>query len=549
MVIESGDEMQALKGIAASNGIAIGKLKLCVKLDDKIAKKPIADVEAEIKRVESAKEEAEAALNRIYLDALKRVGEENSMIFQIHIMMLQDDDFFDAIKDCISDEKVNAEYAVWQAAQQFSTMFAQMDDEYMRARSADVVDISKRLLSCLDPNLDSGLDSLKEEAIVAASDLMPSETVQMDKSKVLAFVTEQGSKSSHSAILARTMSIPAVVGLCDAFSSLKDGAMTIVDGSAGDVIIEPDEATLKEYEQKRDAFLQHQKDLQLLKGTKAVTKSGVEMEINANIGHPSDVEMVLENDADGIGLFRSEFLYMESDDFPTEEQQFEAYKTVLEGMKGKRVIIRTLDLGADKQVPYLNIPKEENPAMGYRAIRISLDRKELFVTQLRALVRASAFGKLAIMFPMITSVEQVKKIKELLNQVKADLKAEGVAFAPDFEIGIMIETPASVILSDLLAKEVDFFSVGTNDLTQYTLAVDRMNPQISSMYDPRHPAVLRMIQMAAENAKKAGIWIGICGESAGDTELTRFYVDIGINELSVTPGTVLELRRTVQQLD
>lgn len=549
MVKESGGEMQTIKGIAASNGIAIGKLKLCVKLDDKIAKQPVTDVEAELKRVESAKEEAESALNQIYLDALKRVGEENSMIFQIHIMMLQDDDFFDAIQDCIKDEKVNAEYAVWQAAQQFSTMFAQMDDEYMRARSADVLDISKRLLGCLNPALDSGLDSLKEEAIVAASDLMPSETVQMDKSKVLAFITEQGSKSSHSAILARTMGIPAVVGLCDAFSGLRDGVLTIVDGGAGDVIVEPDEATLKTYEEKRGAFLQHQKDLQQLKGTKAVTKSGVEIEINANIGHPSDVEMVLENDADGIGLFRSEFLYMESEDFPTEEQQFEAYKTVLEGMGGKRVIIRTLDLGADKQVPYLNIPKEENPAMGYRAIRISLDRQELFITQLRALVRASAFGKLAIMFPMITSVEQVKEIKELLEKVKADLTAEGVAFALDIEVGIMIETPASVVLSDLLAKEVDFFSVGTNDLTQYTLAVDRMNPQISAMYDPRHPAVLRMIQIAAENAKKAGIWIGICGESAADTELTKFYLDIGVDELSVTPGTVLELRKTVQQLD
>ena len=549
MVKGSGSEMQTIKGIAASGGIAIGKLKLCVKLDDKIAKQPVEDVEAELKRVENAKEEAETALNQIYLDALKRVGEENSMIFQIHIMMLQDDDFFDAIQDCIKEEKVNAEYAVWQAAQQFSMMFAQMDDEYMRARSADVIDISKRLLSCLNPELGSGLDNLKEEAIVAAADLMPSETVQMDKSKVLAFVTEQGSKSSHSAILARTMGIPAVVGLCDAFSGLRDGAMAIVDGGTGDVILEPDAATLKAYEEKRGAYLQHVKDLRQLKGPKAVTKSGVEMEINANIGHPSDVEMVLENDADGIGLFRSEFLYMESEDFPTEEQQFEAYKSVLEGMGGKRVIIRTLDLGADKQVPYLNIPKEENPAMGYRAIRISLDRQELFITQLRALVRASAFGKLAIMFPMITSVEQVKEIKELLEKVKADLTAEGAAFAPDIEVGIMIETPASVILSDLLAKEVDFFSVGTNDLTQYTRAVDRMNPQISAMYDPRHPAVLRMIQMAAENAKKAGIWIGICGESAADTELTKFYLDIGVDELSVTPGTVLELRKTVQQLD
>ncbi|WP_050697577.1 phosphoenolpyruvate--protein phosphotransferase [Anaeromassilibacillus senegalensis] len=541
--------MNTIKGIAASKGVAIGNLKLCVKLDDKISKQSITDVEKELERVDAAKEEAVKELNKIYLKALKRVGEENSMIFQIHIMMLQDDDFFDAIQDCIKDEKVNAEYAVWKAAQQFSEMFAQMDDEYMKARSADVIDISKRVLGCLNPALESGLDSLKSEAIVAASDLMPSETVQMDKSMVLAFVTEQGSKSSHSAILARTMGIPAVVGLRDSFAALQNGVVTIVDGSEGTIVIDPDEATLKAYEQKREQFLQHQQKLQQLKGTKAVTKGGVEIEINANIGHPSDIEMVLDNDADGVGLFRSEFLYMESDDFPTEEQQFEAYKTVLEKMDGKRVIIRTLDLGADKQVPYLNIPKEENPAMGYRAIRISLDRKELFVTQLRALIRASAFGKLAIMFPMITSVEQVQEIKGMVEQVKHELEEEKIAFAPDFELGIMIETPASAVLSDLLAKEVDFFSIGTNDLTQYTLAVDRMNPSISEMYDPRHPAVLRMIQMSVENAKKAGIWIGICGESAADTALTKFYLEIGVDELSVTPSAVLELRKTVQQLD
>lgn len=542
-------DVNTIKGIAASKGVAIGKLKLCVKLDDKISKQSITDVEKELERVDAAKEEAVKELNQIYLKALKRVGEENSMIFQIHIMMLQDDDFFDAIQDCIKDEKVNAEYAVWKAAQQFSEMFAQMDDEYMKARSADVIDISKRVLGCLNPELESGLDSLKSEAIVAASDLMPSETVQMDKSMVLAFVTEQGSKSSHSAILARTMGIPAVVGLRDSFAALQNGVVAIVDGSEGTIVIDPDEATLRAYEQKREQFLQHQQELQQLKGTKAVTKSGVEIEINANIGHPSDIEMVLDNDADGVGLFRSEFLYMESDDFPTEEQQFEAYKTVLEKMDGKRVIIRTLDLGADKQVPYLNIPKEENPAMGYRAIRISLDRKELFVTQLRALIRASAFGKLAIMFPMITSVEQVQEIKGMVEQVKHELKEEKIAFAPDFELGIMIETPASAVLSDLLAKEVDFFSIGTNDLTQYTLAVDRMNPSISEMYDPRHPAVLRMIQMSVENAKKAGIWIGICGESAADTALTKFYLEIGVDELSVTPSAVLELRKTVQQLD
>jgi len=480
---------------------------------------------------------------------MKRVGEKNSMIFQIHIMMLQDDDFYSAMQNAIKNDKVNAEYAVWQAGKQFSEMFSQMDDEYMRGRAADVIDISKRLIRCLDKSLANGLDSLTAPAIVGAVDLMPSETVQMDKTMVLAFVTREGSKSSHSAILARTMGIPAVVGLADAFTQLADGASVIVDGEAGDIFIEPDDQTLHEYQIRQSEFMRQQQELKLLKGTKAITKNGVQIEINANIGHPSDVNMVLENDADGIGLFRSEFLYMESNTFPTEEEQFKAYKTVLEKMGGKRVIIRTLDLGADKQVPYMNIPKEENPAMGYRAIRICLDRPALFITQLRALIRASAFGKLAIMFPMIISVDEVKQVKSIVEKVKNDLTAEKIAFDANFELGIMIETPASVMLSDLLAKEVDFFSIGTNDLTQYTLAVDRMNHSISKLFDSRHPAVLRMIQMTAENAKKAGIWVGICGESAADTTLTEFYVKIGVSELSVTPSAVLELRKAVQQVD
>ena len=419
----------------------------------------------------------------------------------------------------------------------------------MRGRAADVIDISKRLIRSLNHSLANGLDSLTEPTIVGSVDLMPSETVQMDPKMVLGFITREGSKSSHSAILARTMGIPAIVGLADGYSELVGDVLTIVDGITGIVILEPDDQTVKEYKQKQVEFEKHQQDLKLLKGTKAITKNGIEIEINANIGHPSDVDMVLENDADGIGLFRSEFLYMESSTFPTEEQQFKAYQTVLQKMNGKRVIIRTLDLGADKQVPYLNIPKEENPAMGYRAIRICLDRRDIFVTQLRALLRASAFGKLAIMFPMITSVEEVKEIKTIVNQVKQDLTNEKVAFSPDVEQGIMIETPASVILSDLLAKEVDFFSIGTNDLTQYTLAVDRMNHTISKMFDPRHPAVLRMIEMAVKNGKEAGIWTGICGESAADTELTEFYVKIGVKELSVTPSAVLELRKAVQQVN
>jgi len=541
--------MKKIHGIGASKGYAIGNLTLCVNIDDHIEKKGITDVAAELSRLETAKEVAVEALNKIYLNALKRVGEANSMIFQIHIMMLQDEDYFSAIQNAIKNDKVNAEYAVWQAGRQFAEMFSQMDDEYMRGRSADVIDISKRLIRSLDKSLANGLDSLNTPSIVGAVDLMPSETVQMDKNMVLAFVTREGSKSSHSAILARTMGIPAVVGLADGYRELTDGVSIIVDGAAGDIILEPDEQTLTEYQKKQKDFENYQHELKLLKGTKAVTKNGTVIEINANIGHPEDVAMVLENDADGIGLFRSEFLYMESQNFPSEEEQFQAYKKVLEKMGGKRVIIRTLDLGADKQVPYLDIPHEENPAMGYRAIRICLDRQELFVTQLRALIRASAFGKLAIMFPMIISVDEVRQIKSIVEKVKKDLSDEKIAFAPDIEIGIMIETPASVMLSDLLAKEVDFFSIGTNDLTQYTLAVDRMNHTISKLFDSRHPAVLRMIEKTAESAKNAGIWVGICGESAADTSLTEFYVKIGISELSVTPSAVLELRKAVQQVE
>lgn len=541
--------MKIIHGIGASKGIAIGKLTLCLNIDDHIQKKTITDVEAELSRLDEAKAASVEALNAIYMKALKRVGEANSMIFQIHIMMLQDEDFYGSIRNAIKEEKVNAEYAAWETGRQYSEMFAHMDDEYMRGRASDVIDISKRLIRNLDTRLANGLDSLSSPSIVAAVDLMPSETVQMDKEMVLAFITKEGSKSSHSAILARTMGIPAVVGLADQFAQFSDGDDIIVDGISGNVILSPDEKTLSDYRVKQEEFNRHQQELKLLKGTKAITKNGVQIEINANIGHPEDVDLVLENDADGIGLFRSEFLYMESKQFPSEEEQYIAYKTVLEKMNGKRVIIRTLDLGADKQVPYLDLPHEDNPAMGLRAIRICLDRQDLFITQLRALLRASAFGKLAIMFPMIISVDEVRQIKSLVEKVKSDLTREKIAFAPDFELGIMIETPASVMISDELAKEVDFFSIGTNDLTQYTLAVDRMNHCISKLFDSRHPAVLRMIEMTAKSAKKAGIWVGICGESAADTSLTEFYVKIGINELSVTPSSVLELRRAVQQID
>ena len=540
--------MVVCQGKSVLKGIAIGKIYLYEKQEYVLEQKQVADAEAEVARFEAAKETAIGQLDDLYEKALAEAGEEQAMIFDVHKMMLDDGDYLDAITGLIRSEKVNAEYAVHTTGEQFAAVFASMDDEYMKARSADVKDISGRVIRIL-AGIGDGSIASEEPVILLADDLTPSETVSLDKSKILAFVTRNGSANSHTAILARSMNIPALVQTDVELLKEYHGIDAVVDGLDGKLYLDPEEAVLAELVQKKEACGRERAELEKLIGLDNVTRDGRKINVYANIGSPEDVDKVLLNDAGGIGLFRSEFLYLGREDYPSEEEQFEIYKEVLSRMEGKKVIIRTLDIGADKQADYFQIPKEENPAMGYRAIRISLDRKELFVTQLRALVRASAFGKLAIMFPMITSVEQVKEIKELLNQVKADLKAEGVAFAPDFEIGIMIETPASVILSDLLAKEVDFFSVGTNDLTQYTLAVDRMNPQISSMYDPRHPAVLRMIQMAAENAKKAGIWIGICGESAGDTELTRFYVDIGINELSVTPGTVLELRRTVQQLD
>lgn len=540
--------MTKLKGIGASGGIAVGKLALCVGIDDSIEKKPVQDVQAELSRLEQARNQAVAALNTIYFNALKRVGEENSMIFQIHIMMLQDEDYFSAIQDRISGGKMNAEYAVWETGKEFSDRFSHMEDAYMRGRAADVIDISKRLIRALSPVYANGLDSLTQRCIVATADLMPSETVQLDPKKVMAFVTREGSKSSHSAILARTLGIPAVVGLAEQYAGLTDGEEVVVDGTAGEVVVHPDAETLAAYRKKQAEYEQHRSELQKVRGTKAVTKNGTEIEINANIGHPSDVKLALENDADGIGLFRSEFLYMESSTLPGEEQQFAAYREVLEKMNGKRVIIRTLDLGADKQVPYLDLPKEDNPALGYRAIRICLDRKDLFVTQLRALVRASAYGRLAIMFPMITSVQEVRECKAVLEEVRQQLTAEKIAFAPDFEVGIMVETPASVILSEELAKEVDFFSIGTNDLTQYTLAVDRMNHKIAQMFDSRHPAVLRMIEMTVANGKKAGIWTGICGESAADPALTEFYARVGVKELSVTPSAVLEIKQAVQAL-
>jgi phosphoenolpyruvate-protein phosphotransferase len=539
--------MTAIKGIGASDGIAIGRIALYTGRDAEIAKTRITDIEAETERAAAAREKAESSLNELYLDAVNRVGEEQSAIFQIHIMMLQDEDYIESINSIIENESANAEYAVWETGKKFYEMFDQLDDPYMQARCADVMDITKRLLRSLNPALGRELKSLEYEAVIAAADLMPSETVQIDQAKVLAIVTQKGSKSSHSAILARTMGIPAIVGLDVAFAALRDGMNVIVDGFTGQIILEPDEQSVFTYSEKRREYLEHRENLKNLKGTKSVSKDGTEIEINANIGSLADADLAVANDADGIGLFRSEFLYMKHDRFPTEDEQFAAYKAVLQKMDGKRVIIRTLDLGADKKVPYLDLKPEDNPAMGYRAIRICLDRKEIFITQLRALLRASVYGRLAVMFPMITSVQEVLEIRETVRRVKADLAAENLPVAENVELGIMIETPAAVMVSDLLAPMVDFFSIGTNDLTQYALAADRMNPAVSGIFNPRHPAVLRMIKMTAENGKKAGIPVGICGESAADRTLTPFYLAIGISELSVTPSAVLELRKTVQQ--
>lgn len=542
--------MKKLKGIAASNGIAIGKVMLYGGSGEITEKRRIENVADELERLQKAREKALDDLNKIYLKSLKLVGEKDSMIFQIHKMMMEDEDYYGAIKSKIENDKVNAEYAVEETGKEFAEKFAQMDSEYMRGRKTDVIDISKRLVQCLTGKT-GGLSfaNVTEPCIIAADELTPSETIGMDKSKIMSMITKNGSKSSHSAILSRTMGIPSVVGLSEDFAGIADGMTVIVDGSEGTVIAEPSGEVLEEYEKKQKDYTQYRRDLEKLINSEAVTKDGRKMVINANIGSPSDVKDVLKYGADGVGLFRSEFLYMKHDSLPTEEEQFEAYKEVLEKMEGRPVIVRTLDIGADKKVPYLNLPKEDNPALGYRAIRICLDRRDLFCTQLRALMRASAYGNLLIMFPMIISLSEIKEAKKELEKVKADLKKENVAFNPDVKVGIMIETPASVVQSEEFAKEVDFFSIGTNDLTQYTLAVDRMNDKLSSIYDQRHPAVLKMMEYTVRNAKKAGITVGICGESAADTSLTEFYLKIGVDELSVASSSILEVKKKIIETD
>ena len=531
-----------LEGKSVFGGIAIGRLSIYNKKENQVKREKITDVEAEITRFTDAKETAKEQLKGFYEKAVKEVGEVNAAIFEVHQMMLDDLDYVESITNMIRTQEVNAEFAVASTGDNFSKMFVAMDDDYMKERAADVKDISNRVISILQ-NAENGSVTGEKPVILLADDLAPSETVQLDKSKVLSFVTRHGSTNSHTAILARTMNIPALIGID--FSEDVNGKMGIVDGYTGKLYIEPDEETMKKYEAKKAEDENKKRLLLELKGKENVTLDGKKINLYANIGGVADVANALSNDAGGIGLFRSEFLYLESEDYPTEEAQFAAYKTVAENMAGKKVIIRTLDIGADKQVDYFHMEKEENPAMGYRAIRICLDRPEIFKTQLRAIYRASYYGTISIMFPMIISVKEVKRIKEIVAEVKAELTTEGIPFK-DCELGIMIETPAAVMISDLLAEEVDFFSIGTNDLTQYTLAIDRQNPKLDSFYDSHHEAILRMLQMVVDNGHKHGCWVGICGELRADTTLTSTFLKMGFDELSVSPAMILRVREEIR---
>lgn len=540
--------MITLEGKSVFGGVAIGKIQFYKRNEITIKRTRVEDVEAEVERFQNAKAKTLELLKGLYEKALEDVGEANAMIFEAHQLMLEDPDYVESIENIIRTQDVNAEYAIGATADNFAAIFEAMDDAYMQGRAADVRDVSERLLQALSSQNETVM-VMDEPVIIAADDLVPSETVQLDKEKVLSFVTMYGSANSHTVILARTMNIPAVIGLGEALKEEYDGKVAIVDGVDGKVYIDPDEETMASMQKKQKKDQEQKELLNQLKGKENVTKSGQKVNVYANIGNLADVGAVLKNDAGGIGLFRSEFLYLESDTYPTEEQQFAVYKKVAETMAGKKVIIRTLDIGADKQVDYFKLDKEDNPALGYRAIRICLTRPEIFKTQLRALYRASAYGQISIMFPMIISVAEVKKIKEIVEEVKAELRTEGAAFREDVELGIMIETPAAVMVSRELAKEVDFFSVGTNDLTQYTLAIDRQNQKLEDFYDSHHPAVLAMIRMAAESAHAEGKWIGICGELGADVTLTETFLKMGIDELSVAPGMVLKVRQKIREAE
>mgnify|MGYP000107652772 FL=1 len=535
--------MEKYTGKSIFKGIAIGKILFYQKGEQPVKRVKIEDTAEQIKRYEDARAKAAEQLQGLYEKALKEVGEANAAVFEVHQMMLEDDDYIDSVVNIIETQQVNAEFAVATTGDNFAKMFAEMEDDYFKARAADVKDISERMVNILSGN-ESGGALGDEPVIVVAEDLAPSETVQMDKEKLLAFVTRLGSANSHTAILARTMNIPALIEV-----DIKEewnGKMAVVDGYTGTFYIDPDEETLKKMQEKKEEDIKARELLQELKGKEDITVDGKHIKLYANIGGVKDVTSVLANDAAGIGLFRSEFLYLEADNYPDEEAQFQAYKTVAENMAGKKVIVRTLDIGADKQVDYFNLDHEENPAMGYRAIRICLDRRDIFRTQLRALLRASAYGNIGIMYPMIISVDEVKEIKKIVESIKAELTEKGIEYG-EVEQGIMIETPA-VMISDLLAEEVDFFSIGTNDLTQYTLAIDRQNSKLDNIYDSHHPAVLRMIQKTIENGHKAGCWVGICGELGADMTLTETFLKMGIDELSVSPTFVLPIRKLIREM-
>ncbi|MDY5484365.1 MAG: phosphoenolpyruvate--protein phosphotransferase, partial [Clostridium sp.] len=533
------------QGKSVFGGIAIGKISVYRKNEQQVRRRSVDDPESEIGRYAWARKEAIAQLQELYETALREIGETNAAIFEMHQLMLEDEDYMDTVETMIRTEGVNAEYAIATTGDNFAELFSSMEDDYMRGRAADVRDISERLLRVLAGEKGAGIET-DEPVIVVAEDLAPSETVQMDKSKVLSFVTVKGSLNSHTAILARTMSIPALVGTELSLEASLHGKMAVVDGGEGKLYVEPDEETMERLQKRKQEFLEKKELLETLKGKENVTLDGQKVMLYANIGNTRDLAAVLQNDADGIGLFRSEFIYLERDHFPTEEEQFQIYKLAAQTMAGKRVIIRTLDIGADKRCDYFEMEQEENPAMGLRAIRICLTRPEIFKTQLRALYRASAFGKLAVMYPMITGLNELTRIQEIVEEVKRELTEQGVEYG-DVEQGIMIETPAAVMLSDLLAEKVDFFSIGTNDLSQYTLAMDRQNTRLDVFFDPHHPAILRMISMVVENAHKKGIWVGICGELGADPELTKEFLAMGVDELSVSPGRILPLRKLVRE--
>ena len=538
--------MQQYSGKPVYKGITMGPVAVLEKQDDLVRRRKIDDSEQEIERTGAACEQAKDQLGKLYDKAVKEVGEASAAIFEVHQMMLEDDDYLESIHNIIRTELVNAEYAVAQTGDNFSEMFASMDDDYMKARAADVKDISNRLIRILSGAGDTDLSSM-EPSILIADDLSPSETVQLDKEKILAFVTVHGSSNSHTAILSRTMNIPALIGVPLQLDEIKNGMMAVVDAHEGKVTFDPDEALIARTTQRIEQEKEKLRLLEELKGKENVTLSGKEIKIFANIGSVSDVGYVLENDAGGIGLFRSEFLYLGRTDFPTEEEQFQAYRQVLQTMAGKKVIIRTLDIGADKQVDYFNLAKEENPALGYRAIRICLKQPDIFKTQLRALLRAAVFGNLSIMYPMITSAEEVRSIYEIVAETQKELEKAEVPYKVP-EQGIMIETPAAVMISDELAEMVDFFSIGTNDLTQYTLAIDRQNEKLDDFYKPHHKAILRMIKMVVDNSHKCGKWTGICGELGADTELTEEFINMGVDELSVSPSMVLKVRQRVREI-